>query len=81
MNNNVYCSISSRLKREVKQANLQRKRCADGHENNDFDITTVSMLKLSPDSKGYDVKNSYVLRSRFGLLNLTIALKNAQELG
>jgi len=53
-------------------ANLERKRCADGHENHDFDTATASMLKLSSDSKGYGVKNSYVLRSRFGLLNLTI---------
>jgi len=58
--------------REVKiaKANLERKRCADGHENHYFETTTVSMLKLSVDSKGW-CKKSYVLRSRFGLLNLT----------
>jgi len=38
-------------------ANLERKRCTDGHENDGFDITTASMLKLTYDSKGYDVKN------------------------
>jgi len=38
----------------------------DGHENDDFDTTTASMLELSDfDSKGYCVKKSYVLRSRF----------------
>jgi len=30
---------------EVKaKANLERKRCADGHENDDFVITTASMF-------------------------------------
>jgi len=44
------------------KANLEHKRCADGHENY-FDITTASMLKLSYDSKSYGVKNPtfYVL--------------------
>jgi len=37
--------------------NLERKRCADCHENYDFDTRTASMLKLSFDSKGYHVKN------------------------
>jgi len=55
--------------REVKQKKLERlKRCADGHENDDFDTTTASMLKISFDSKGYGVKK--VLCSRFGLLSL-----------
>jgi len=44
------------------KANLERKRCADGHKNDDFDTTTASMLKLSSDSKGYDVK---ILRFTF----------------
>jgi len=39
------------------KANLERKRCADGHKNDDFDTTTASMF-----SKGYDVK---ILRFTF----------------
>jgi len=38
------------------------KCCTDGHENDDFDTTTASTLKLSFDSKGYGVK---FLRSTF----------------
>jgi len=43
--------------REVKQ-NLQRKCCADGHENDDFDTTNLSF-----DSKVYGEENPmfYVL--------------------
>jgi len=29
---------------KVKE-NIERKRCTDGHENQDFDTTTASMLK------------------------------------
>jgi len=36
---------------------------ADGHENDDFDTTTASMVKFSFDSKGYGVKK--ILRSTF----------------
>jgi len=36
---------------------IKRKRCADGHENDDFYTTTASILKLSIYSKGYGVKN------------------------
>jgi len=43
-----------------KKQNLERKRCSDGHENDDFDTTTASLLKLSFDSKGFGVK---ILRS------------------
>jgi len=44
---------------EVKQkANLEHKRCADGHGNDDFD----TMWKFSFDSKGYGINN----RSRIG---------------
>jgi len=45
------------------KANLERKRSADGHENDDFDTTTASTFKLSFDSKGFGVKNHafYVL--------------------
>jgi len=39
-------------------ANLERKGCADAHENDGFDTTTASILKLSFDSKGYGVKDS-----------------------
>jgi len=39
-----------------RKSNLEHKRCADGHENNDFDTTTASMWKLSFDSKGYGAK-------------------------
>jgi len=34
----------------------RQNNCADGHENDYFDSTTPSMLKLSFDSKGYGVK-------------------------
>jgi len=36
---------------------LLAKCCADGHEKDDFDTTTDSMLRLFLDSKGYCVKN------------------------
>jgi len=36
---------------------MQRKRCTDGHENDDCDTTTPSMLNLLFDSKDYGVNN------------------------
>jgi len=65
--------ISSRkeLNREVTQKqNLERKRCADDHENDDFDITTKTFLWL----KMLWCKKSYLQPSRFGLLKLTSTL-------
>jgi len=40
----------------LSKSKSKRKRCADGHENDDFDTTTASMLKLSFVSKGYCAK-------------------------
>jgi len=38
-------SLSSLFPRHYnREVNLDRKRCADGHENDDFDTTTASML-------------------------------------
>jgi len=31
----------------MAKANLQRKRCASGHEYDDFDTTTASILSFS----------------------------------
>jgi len=58
-----YFSLLGNIKGVLAKANLERKRCAGGHENNDFDTTTASKLELSFDSKGYGVKNPtfYVL--------------------
>jgi len=39
------------------------KRCADSHENEDFDTTTASNQRLSFDSKGYGCKK--ILSSTF----------------
>jgi len=41
-----------------QKPNLEHKRCADGHENYDFKTTTASIVKLSFDSKSYDVKKT-----------------------
>jgi len=54
----------------------KRKRCADDHENDNFDTTTASMLNLSSDSKGYDVKNLPFYGSRFGLLITSLIIMN-----
>jgi len=51
------------IREDKKKVNLERKRCVDGHENDDFDTATTSMLKFSFDSKGYGVKK--ILRSTF----------------
>jgi len=58
-------SNDCRLRRYPVIGRLRKTLCADSHENDDFDTTTVSMLSFDFDSKGYGIKNSFVVVRMF----------------